>query len=129
MHFQFREKSIENQKSTQELQDAFYTKTVTPSLLKLHPEYIDLLEGKDIKSFFTAQYARVRDGQYYNYENIYEFLSNKLGYKEAMELIAGYADVLELIYSKKLVYYSHDINLKLDYSKEEIKETDKSELN
>lgn len=104
----------------QELQDAFYTKTVTPSLLKLHPEYIDLLEGKDIKSFFTAQYARVLDGEYYNYENIYEFLSNKLGYKEAMELIAEYADVLELIYSKKLVYYSHDIHLKPDYSKEEI---------
>lgn len=82
----------------EELQNAFYTKTVTPSLIKNNPNYIPILRGKEIQSFFPKEHARVKRGEFYYYENFYDFLSKKVGYDETMQFIVDYADTLELLF-------------------------------
>lgn len=84
----------------EELQKAFYTKTVTPKLIKNNPNFIPLLKGKEIKSFFVKQYVQLQQGYYYTHENIYDFLSKKVGYDETMQFIVDYADVLEMLFSE-----------------------------
>ena len=105
----------------QELQDAFYTKSITPSLLKKYPEFIQFLEGKEIKSYFKKEYARVKKGDFYNYENLYEFISKRLGYQETMSLIIDFADVLQMISDREYYSMIYDLQFTEEPNAEEIK--------
>ena len=107
----------------QELQEAFYTKSVTPVLLRKYPEFIKYLEGKEIKSYFKTEYARVKDGEYYRYENLYEFLSNRLGYKETMSIIVDYADILQMISDRDYYSSAYDLFFTEEPNSEEIRKS------
>ena len=84
----------------EELQNAFYTKTVSPSLIKNNPNYIPILRGKEIKSFFPKKYAQVKKGEFYYHKNFYEYLSQNVGYDETMQFIVDYAETLEMLFGE-----------------------------
>ena len=94
-----------SEKAPKELQDLFYTKTITPKILLEHPEYIQYLNEKDLSSCFEKRYIRIKDNIDISYENIYKFLSSKTDFNGVMNFITEYADILDIIYNKISVSY------------------------
>lgn len=89
----------------EELQKMFYTKSVTPHLLREHPEYIDYLEGKDFYAFFYNRELTIHGSKDENgLENIYQFILNKTNYDHAyaMKIITEYADIFDILFDKNI---------------------------
>lgn len=85
----------------EELQKLFYTKSITPNILKEHPDYIEYLRGKDLTSCLKPRSISVLDSHsLYGYENLYEFIGNKVGFDELMTFITDYCDILDVLYNQ-----------------------------
>ena len=96
----------------EELQHLFYTKSITPDYILEHSNYIQYLKGKDLSSCFRKRQIRVADEkQYYDYENIYKFLSTKTDFNGVMNFIMDYSEVLDTIFDRTNSYsYQYEIN-------------------
>lgn len=80
----------------QELQDAFYTKSISPSLIKKHYKYIESLRGKDLSACFKKNIARQKtDHGWLDLVDLYGKLEDNLTFDEFMEYILEYADILQ----------------------------------
>ena len=105
-----------SEKAPEELQKLFYTKSITPQLLIEHPEYIEFLNGKDLSSCFKAKYIKVDDSNnYYNYENLYKFLSEKGDFETVIDFIKEYSDVMDIVFDKKYFNdYGYNLSVSMD---------------
>ena len=100
---EFREKNPEiflSEQAPKELQDAFYTRQVTPQLLLDHPDYIEFLRGKNIVSCIaeTIEVA-VKNDQFdsFGFSNIYDVISDKTNFDETIDFFIHYHDVINLM--------------------------------
>ncbi|MBR2289933.1 MAG: hypothetical protein IJ867_04895 [Clostridia bacterium] len=90
-----------SEEAPEELQRLFYTKSLTPNLLIEHPEYMTYLEGKDLSSCFKAREVKIIGSDAYGeYQNLYQFLSNKTDFKGVMRFITEYSDILDIVFNK-----------------------------
>lgn len=106
----------------EELQKMFYTKSITPQLLLEHPEYIQFLNGKDLSSCFKDIEIYIKDSTFYEYENFYEFLSNKTDFKSIMDFIKEYCDVFDIVFDKSISNYSqYEIKFSINDDIDQIK--------
>ena len=81
----------------QELQDLFYTKSLTPQVIREHPEYIDFLRGKNMRTAFKSRYVKV-GLQYGEYQDLYDFMSDRTNFDELIQFLVEYGDILDAIY-------------------------------
>lgn len=117
---EFRTRNIQlfiSDEAPEELKTAFYTKKITPNLLKQHRDYAPFLEGKNFESCFPHRSVAKAN---YEYENLYTYLSKKMSYDEFIDLITDYAEIFDAIYDKASIYGSLRINVDDDLSKDEI---------
>ena len=96
----------------QELQDAFYTKQITPKLIREHKEYIPYLKGKNINCYFKVKDVEINNDNSYYFENFYQFISEKLDFDSLIDFIVEYSDILEIILN-----YNNDYISKISFSK------------
>lgn len=102
---EFREMNPElfvDKNAPEDFQDAFYTKSLNPIFVRNHYNCISYLIGKKLSTIFSPLSVRIStsdDGYYYNEENIYKFLEEKLGFEETIKIITDYADVFEIIFA------------------------------
>lgn len=97
-----------SEQAPEELQSMFYTKSITPSMLVEHPEYIPYLKGKELSSCFKNRSIRVAGSpSLYGYENLYSFLSSKMQYEKVISFITEYSDILDTIYDSNITYSSN----------------------
>ena len=110
---EFREKNQDlfiNDNAPDELKNAFYTKSITPSLIEEHPEYIPYLQGKNISACFKTRNIRVKyeTTTYYKEEGLYNFIGKKTDFNNLINFIIQYNDVLNIFYdennSSKYIY-------------------------
>ena len=100
----------------EELEKAFYTKNITPSLLKKYSNYIEALRGKKIGACFKREYVRQKnENGWLIHIGLYESLEKNLSFEEAIEYIFEYSDLLE-IYSN-MDYYERKSEVELIYEK------------
>lgn len=100
-----------SEQAPKELQELFYTKSITPRLLVEHPEYIKFLKGKKLSSCFKSRYIKV-DGSNTEsgYENLYSFLSNKMDFQNMVQFITEYVDIFDRIFDRKIMdNYQYEI--------------------
>lgn len=99
-----------SEQAPKELQDLFYTKKITPSLLAEHPEYIQFLKGKDLSSCFEQKQVRVEGStSVYGYENLYTFINKKLDFDSSINFIVDYRDVFDTFFHKGTNYSQNEI--------------------
>lgn len=102
---EFRELNPElfvDKNAPEDFQESFYTKSLNPIFVRNHYNCISYLIGKKLSTIFSPLYVRIStsdDGYYYNKENVYKFLEEKLGFEETIKIITDYADVFEIIFS------------------------------
>ena len=107
-----------------ELQKLFYTKSITPTLLLEHPDYVQFLKGKDLSSCFKKREVKVNGSKsLYGYENIYNFFSSKTDFDGVMSFITEYSDVLDIIYNQRTSdAYQYEIEYTIDDDMNQIKD-------
>ena len=100
-----------SEQAPEELQKMFYTKSITPQLLLEHPEYIQFLIGKDLRTCFKDREIQVEGSNgLYGYENIYKFLGSKTDFSGLMNFITEYSDVLDIVFDSRMSdYYQYEI--------------------
>ena len=100
-----------SEEAPEELQKMFYTKSITPQLLLEHPEYIQFLIGKDLRTCFKDREIQVEGSNgLYGYENIYKFLGSKTDFSGLMNFITEYSDVLDIVFDSRMSdYYQYEI--------------------
>ena len=105
-----------SEEAPEELQEMFYTKSITPQLLLEHPEYIQFLNGKDLSSCFKNREIQVEGSNTpYGYENIYKFLGNKTDFNGVMNFITEYSDVLDIVFDgRRSDYYQYEIKFSIN---------------
>lgn len=113
---EFREKNEDlfiPEDAPKEFQNLFYTRSITPQILREHPDFIEYLRGKDFRLCFKD--IRVAINHSY-VDNFYEFVSSKTDFDGFMSFITDYSDVLDAIFIKfsptisevKVGFYSDD---------------------
>lgn len=101
---EFRELNAElfiDKKLPEEFKKAFYTKSLTPLFVRDHYNCISYLIGKKLSTIFSPLYVKINtkeDEYYYRYNNVYEFLENKLGFEDIIRIITDYADVFDNLF-------------------------------
>ncbi|HAB67325.1 MAG TPA: hypothetical protein DCE23_08160, partial [Firmicutes bacterium] len=74
----------------EELKKLFYTKEITPNLLREHPEFIPYLRNKDLSSCFREREISVEEKYDGKYRSFYKLLEDKIGYDELINYIIDY---------------------------------------
>ena len=88
----------------EELKRLFYTKSLTPEIIKDNPEYIPYLEGKDLSSCFENVQVNVEGSSaYLEFENLYSFLLRKSDFTKTIYFIKEYDDILKIIYNRNVI--------------------------
>lgn len=77
----------------EELKNYFYTKSITPQLLSLHPEFVPFLKDKKLVSCFKSKDIMIDN----RYVSFYEFFEEKLGFDTFMNFVMDYGDILEVV--------------------------------
>lgn len=108
----------------EELQQLFYTKSITPKLLIDHPEYIEYLRDKDLESCFKDVSIKV-DGSdsLYGYENLYAFLNKRFGFDKTMDFVTSYNDIFDVFFDRNSLgedYFYYSLNLSIEDSLEDV---------
>ena len=108
----------------EELQQLFYTKSITPKLLIDHPEYIEYLRDKDLGSCFKSITVKV-DGSdaLYEYENLYDFLNGKFGFDKTIEFVTSYSDIFDVFFDRDSLggdYFYYSLNFSIEDSLEDV---------
>ena len=115
----------------EELQKLFYSKSITPKLLREHPDYIEYLRKKDFACCFKDRYAYVEyeDEGISSYENFYSYISWISNDEEMMNFILEYGDVLDIVYDHNRHSYSGmDLKLPFKGSLDDVKDKINIEL-
>lgn len=111
-----------SEEAPEELQKMFYTKSITPQLLLEHPEYIQFLNGKDLRSCFKNRKIQVEGSNaLYGYENLYNFISSKTDFNGVINFITEYRDVLDIVFDERMPNSNqYKINFSIEDSINEI---------
>ena len=105
----------------EELKRLFYTKSLTPEIIRDNPKYIQYLEGKELSSCFQRIDVQVKGSTaYMEYENMYSFLERKTDYSNVMRIVKEYSDIINMIFDRSIVN-SYDLKLVFD-DKDEIEQ-------
>ena len=100
---EFRDKNPDlfiSEQAPAELQQLFYTKSLTPQIIASNPNYIPFLEGKNLDAAFKIlDIQHVDEGFTHRYDSIYAFLENKADFSTIMNFISEYSDVLEIVFN------------------------------
>ena len=105
----------------EELKSKFYTKKVTPQLLREHPEFIPYIMGKNYESFFQELYIHAHDEYYGKYWNFYTFLMQRMTDKEMIDFLCEYGDVISAILESRQTNRDFTIQLNASDNIEDIK--------
>lgn len=119
MSGEFRVRNAElfiSEEAPEELQKMFYTKSITPQLLLEHPEYIQFLNGKDLRSCFKNRKIQVEGSNALDgYENIYKFLGSKTDFNGLINFITEYSDVLDIVFDRRMSdHYRYETNFSIN---------------
>ena len=111
---EFRTRNAElfiSEKAPEELQQCFYTKSITPQLLRTHPEYAQFLNGKDLSSCFKTRYIKVQDKDgVFKHENLYNYLLSKTDFNGVINFITEYCDALDIIFDGNITeMFQHEV--------------------
>lgn len=84
---------------SEEIQEAFYTKQLTPQMIIDNQDVIPELKGKKLASCFKYLNLTVitEKNQYGEYNNAYEYIEQKFGFDKAMEFIIKYGLMAEIV--------------------------------
>ena len=97
---EFREKNEDlfiPEDAPEEFQNLFYTKSITPQILREHPDFIEYLRDKDLCLWLKdIRVQIIKDNRAYSY-NFYDFVSSKTDFDGFMSFITDYSDVLDAI--------------------------------
>ena len=96
-----------SEQAPQELQDLFYSKSITPKLLLNNPSYIEFLKDK-----FACYFKFDRDifqDENQNFFYFFNILNNKLEFSDFIAFITEYEDVFDIVFNKE-----PDIRLSID---------------
>ncbi len=106
-----------SEQAPEELQKQFYTKNITPQLLVEHPDYITYLNGKDLGSCFRLREIYV-DGSnaLYGYENLYNFIGERMNFNGTMSFITEYRDVFDIVFDRSM---NDSYQYEIKFSKED----------
>ncbi len=99
-----------------ELQNLFYTKQITPSIILEHPEYIEFLKGKNLNSCLEIISVNVKnnDEKAY-YKSFWKFIGDKTNSDEFINFIMEYSDVLDIVLNgKESNSYQYSIKFSID---------------
>lgn len=105
-----------SEQAPMELQNLFYTKQITPSIILEHPEYIEFLKGKNLNSCLEIISVNVKnnDEKAY-YKSFWKFIGDKTNSDEFINFIMEYSDVLDIVFnSKESASYQRDIKFSID---------------
>ena len=79
----------------EELQQLFYTKSITPGFISQHPDYIQFLNDKNLVSCFRRINVSFEDDVD---KNFYNFLETKADFNGVMNFIMDYGEVLDMLF-------------------------------
>lgn len=82
----------------EELQNLFYSQSITPEIIREHPEYIEYLDGKDPKLWLKDN------------KDLYSVISKKTDFRGLINFIEDYGDLVELVFHH-MNYDVHDFNM------------------
>ena len=101
----------------EELKRLFYTKSLTPAIIKDNPEYIPYLEGKDLSSCFENVQVKIEGSSaYLEYENLYNFILRKSDFEKTINFIKVYDDILKILRNRNVL---NKYGYELKYSEED----------
>ena len=105
-----------SEQAPMELQNLFYTKQITPSIILEHPEYIEFLKGKNLNSCFEIISVNVKNNDEKAYfKNFWKFIGDKTDSDEFMKFIMEYSDVLDIVLNgKESNSYQYSIKFSID---------------
>ena len=89
-----------------ELQDLFYTKTLTGDILKKNPSYLSYLNGKNLSTCFSKKYVLVSDSKDINYNNFYDFITTNNDFNSIVNFIIEYRDILDIVLKQDEIVFS-----------------------
>lgn len=109
---EFRAKNKElfiSEQAPVELQKLFYTKSITPQLIKEHPEYIQFLNDKDLSTCFKPIYVDIKyDSNINETENFYSYICNKMNLNDSMKFITEYVDIFDIVFKDDM--YNNNVS-------------------
>lgn len=105
-----------SEQAPMELQNLFYTKQITPSIILEHPEYIEFLKGKNLNSCFEIISVNVKNNDEKAYfKSFWKFIGDKTDSDEFMKFIMEYSDVLDIVLNgKESNSYQYSIKFSID---------------
>ena len=105
-----------SEQAPMELQNLFYTKQITPSIILEHPEYIEFLKGKNLNSCFEIISVNVKNNDEKAYfKSFWKFIGDKTDSDEFMNFIMEYSDVLDIVLNgKESNSYQYSIKFSID---------------
>ena len=105
-----------SEQAPMELQNLFYTKQITPSIILEHPEYIEFLKGKNLNSCFEIISVNVKNNDEKTYfKSFWKFIGDKTDSDEFMKFIMEYSDVLDIVLNgKESNSYQYSIKFSID---------------
>ena len=93
-----------------ELQEMFYNKTITPSIINNNPEYISYLKKAKLETVFEYYPIYVQDKNQNTKEvNLVDLIEENMGYAEGMKIMLEYGKFIKIIF--------RNINVKEVFSK------------
>lgn len=124
---EFRKKYNElfiSEQAPEEFKNLFYAKSLTPKILQQHPEYVKYIKGKPLKSCFKMADIKVEGSSKTNgYENLYDFLSNKIEYDKLLAFVMNYGEVLDIILMENMKsQYQYEIPFAVNDDVQQIQE-------
>lgn len=106
---EFKEKNPDlfiKEDAPKELQDLFYTKEITPELLKEHPEYIQYLDGKNIRTYINKLYSKTLE-KYFGL-NVFNIIQ-KTDFTYLINILSEYSEIFDFL-SKSNYFYHIEIS-------------------
>lgn len=102
---EFREKNEDlfiSEDAPEELQNLFYTKSITPQILREHPDFIEYLRGKNLRVCFKHIGVSIDGDDDSSDGNFYNFVSSKTDFDGFMKFITDYSDILDVVFSNSI---------------------------
>ena len=108
----------------EEIQQAFYTKQITPMFIKNNPQTIKALRGKKLSLCFKTLYLRVKPSPHERYSpshevNAYDYLAELAGYDKFMDFILKNHELFEVACGERF-YRTNSFEIMKDDSFENI---------
>lgn len=105
-----------NPKSPMELQEAFYSRTLTSRQLS-NPSFREFLDKVELELLFSNMPVNVKGGHIYDQVNLVSAIKNKFGFRDSFDILSLYGDYIELVFKANKL---HNFKFDPDFSKEDL---------